>query len=146
MAFLMLKTLSKTLLAISCFAIVGCTTTNRLGQFTAASSNNVRNLQYDLSGKTKVRTKGETCVKSVFGFTWGRTADRLQIAMDEAIKTGQDKGIDGDLLVNVRIENEAFSLGFYSSNCVTVAGDLVKIKIQNTRSAVLDSSKTKPGL
>ena len=31
---------------------------------------------------------------------------RLQEAMDRAIRNGQDQGIDGDLLVNVRIKRQ----------------------------------------
>ena len=124
----MFKTLLKIGLSASCLIAVGCSSNHRLGQFTAASTNNVRNLNYDIANNTKVSTEGETCIKSVLGISWGDQEDRLQIAMDNAIKTGQNNGIDGDLLVNVRINNKFSYYVVYGSNCLKVSGDLVKIK------------------
>ena len=113
-------------------SIDGCTPKQpsyRLGQFTVASSNNVRNLNYSIMNKTKAPTRGEDCFK--IGL---RPYDsRLQRAMDDAIKNGQNKGIDGDILVNVRIDQEVISknTGFLGMpemyNCMVVTGDLVKI-------------------
>jgi len=101
----------------------------RLGEFTVASSNNVRNLNYSIIDKTKASTRGEDC------FLMGLKANdsRIQRAMDDAIKNGQNKGLDGDLLVNVRIDQEFISknTGFLGMpqmyNCIIVTGDLVKI-------------------
>jgi len=124
----MFKTFLKIAFAVSCVTIVGCSTNHRLGQFTAASTNNVRNLNYDIESSTKVRTVGKTCIKSVLGIAWGEVEDRLQLAMDDAIITGQNSGLDGDLLVNVRISEKYSNYVVYGSSCLTVAGDLVQIK------------------
>ena len=102
----------------------------RLGQFTAASSFNVRNLNYEFDKNTKVSVVGEDC------FIVGQQPNtgRLQRAMDNAIKDGQNRGVDGDLLVNVRIDQQIKDkpngfLGFpIPNNCIIVSGDLVKIK------------------
>lgn len=106
--------------------LAGCTTTNRLGQFTAASSHNIRNLEYSLNNQTEAHTKGESCYTKVLWWTLGHTDDRLQRAMDDAIKKGREKIKDGDLLVNVRISLTENSFGF-RTNCYEVEGDLVSI-------------------
>lgn len=104
----------------------GCT--QRLGQFTAASTQNVRNLHYDITDNTKVRALGDSCIHTVILFPIGNQDDRIQRAMDDAIKNGHSKGLDGDLLVNARIDITAWYLPFiYGQNCVKVEGDLVKI-------------------
>ncbi|MDO3722239.1 hypothetical protein QVZ43_10940 [Marinobacter sp. chi1] len=117
------------LVAFVSFFLVGCAQTPeyRLGQFTAASSYNVRNLEYD-SG-TAVRVVGEDCHK--VGAMPNNS--RLQRAMDDAIKNGQDDGVKGDLLVNVRIDqvqkNKPGFLGLPSPhNCIEVEGELVTLR------------------
>lgn len=115
------------LIGLSSLLFVGCSANYRMGQFTAASSNNVRNLNYEIATKTKVRTEGQTCIQNVMGFSWGDRDDRIQRAMDAAIQKGQDNAIDGDLLVNVRIEQEITSYVFYGTDCMKVAGDLVQL-------------------
>lgn len=106
---------------------VGCSSTRRLGQFTAASSHNVRNLNYSIEDGTKVLVKGSSCYSTVFGFSFGEFDDRIQRAMDAAIANGQKKGLDGDLLVNVRIAETKRNLIFFGKNCMVVQGNLVKV-------------------
>jgi hypothetical protein len=104
----------------------GCATS--LGQFTVISSNNVRHLNYSIEDKTKVRTEGSACSRNLFGFIpISQQDDLLQRAIDNAISNGQDKGIDGDLLVNGRITYEPTTLVIYNDLCYSVKGDLVKI-------------------
>lgn len=114
-----------------CTVLMGCTTQTpeyRLGQFTAASSFNVRNLNYDSTTATRVR--GEDC------FQVGQQPNdsRLQRAMDQAIQNGQDKGITGDLLVNVRIDQVRKNKpgNFFGlpapHNCIEVEGELVTLR------------------
>ena len=57
---------------------------------------------------------------------------RLQRAMDDAIKNGQEEGVTGDLLVNVRIDqvqkNKPGFLGLPTPhNCIEVEGELVTL-------------------
>ena len=103
----------------------------RLGQFTVASSNNVRNLSYSIDNNTKATTSGEDCYMIEDG---SPNDSRLQRAMDQAIKAGQEAGVDGDMLVNVRIDQKVVQrpgkiLGIFPDNydCLIVTGDLVKI-------------------
>ena len=103
----------------------------RLGQFTVASSNNVRNLSYSIADKTKATTTGDDCY--MIGDE-SPNDSRLQRAMDNAIKAGQEAGVDGDMLVNVRIDQKVVDrpgkiLGIFhdSYDCLVVTGDLVKI-------------------
>ena len=100
----------------------GCSPTVRLGDFTAASSFNVRNLNYDQLAQKRV--KGESCGYIFLLIRFGEWDRRIQRAMDKAIKAGQKAGVGGDLLVNVRIESKPVAFG----NCMVVTGDLVKIK------------------
>ncbi len=118
------------LLAVVCLCLVlsACVSTKRLGQFTAASTNNVRNLKYSQSTGSKTRVLGKSCYTKVFGFKFGNDDDRLQRAMDDAIADGQDAGIDGDLLVNVRIQIEHRNYIVYGKNCMVVQADLVKVQ------------------
>lgn len=104
----------------------GCST--RLGKFTVASSNNVRGLDYSITDKTKQHVTGDSCIHSVLLIPIGHFDDRLQRAMDAAIASGLASGLDGDLLVNVRIDHNAWSAIVYGQDCLSVEGDLVKIK------------------
>lgn len=119
--------LAKGLVALLVLTLLaGCST--RLGQFTAASSMNVRNLDYSLAEKTTARTTGDSCIHIVFFFIpIGDFNDRIQRAMDNAIQNGRSRGLDGDLLVNTRIDHSAWTTGIYGQNCITVEGDLVTI-------------------
>ena len=73
-----------------------------MGQFTAASSFNIRGLRYETASGTKTLTEGRSC----YDIGSSSPDGRLQEAMDHAIREGQKKGIDGDLLVNVRIKRQ----------------------------------------
>ena len=99
----------------------------RLGHFTAASSFNVSNLDYDLTSGQKV--EGEDCHR----IDESPNDSRLQRAMDNAIRAGQEEGLSGDLLVNVRIDQKVKRkpgfLGLPTKhNCIIVKGDLVSLK------------------
>lgn len=107
--------------------LAGCSSSARMGQFTAASSMNVRNMNYSIENQTEAHVKGESCFKTITFFTLGNTDDRLQRAMDDAIQKGREKVPSGDLLVNVRISMSAFSVPFYHKNCYEVEGDLVSL-------------------
>ena len=114
---------------ISCSTMTACTTTSSLGHFTAASTHNVRNLDYDIANHTKVRTEGEACIKTFLGLiNLGEDENRQEIALNNAIRSGQGNGTDGDLLVNVLITETYTSLPGYRSNCIVVAGDLVRLQ------------------
>jgi hypothetical protein len=118
--------LSGALGSILILNLTGCS--QRLGQFTAASTQNVRNLNYNISDNTKVKAFGDSCITTVIFFPVGNQDDRIQRAMDDAINNGHSKGLDGDLLVNARIDLTAWYVPFLvGQNCVTVEGDLVKI-------------------
>ncbi|MCP5326036.1 MAG: hypothetical protein H7A09_06885 [Oceanospirillaceae bacterium] len=110
---------------LSLVVLAGCST--RLGQFTAASSMNVRNLEYSLPNNTAAHTEGDSCIHTVFVFPIGNKDDRIQRALDNAIQNGRQKGIDGDLLVNARIDHSAWWAFLYGQDCVSVEGDLVKL-------------------
>lgn len=114
----------------TCLALAACAPLPpqyRLGQFTAASSFNVRNMSYDQS--TAVRVTGMDCHKVGVA----PNDARLQRAMDAAIREGQGQGVGGDLLVNVRIdqivEHRPGFLGLPEPHlCLKVEGDLVALK------------------
>lgn len=126
--------MNKGIIAVAMSSVLmGCavqTPEYRLGQFTAASSFNVRNLNYDSTSATRV--KGEDCHQV------GQQPNdsRLQRAMDQAIQNGQDEGITGDLLVNVRIDQvqkrkPGNFLGFPAQhNCIVVEGELVALQAE----------------
>jgi len=121
--------IKKSLLAVSAIALLGFSgCSQHLGQFTIASTNNVRNLHYNIQDKTKVRTDGYSCARNIFGIPINQQDDLLQRAMDNTISNGQAKGVDGDALVNVRINSSNTILIIYNDTCYEVQGDLIKIK------------------
>ena len=121
--------------ALIAITLVGCATplpARNIAYFTAASSIKVSSLSYD--PRESVRVKGEDCIHR------GAISDeaRIQRAMDNAIRNGQQKLPDADLLVNVTIENtfparveqDPF-LPIKVSNaydCIEVTGELVRLK------------------
>jgi hypothetical protein len=106
--------------------LAGCA--KHLGQFTAASTQNIRNLHYSVADNTVTKTEGEACARNILGIPINQQDDLLQRAMDNAIENGRKKGIDGDLLVNVRIKRTHTTLILYNDTCYIVTGDLVKIE------------------
>jgi len=118
----------------------GCVTppdvNERLGQFTAASSFDIRNLAYEKSQKTTTFVEGKSCYKvNPYSLIYmeGPRDNMIQRAMDEAIRNGQKDGVDGDLLVNARIEKktEHRKISIFLTEryeCIFVSGDLVRIK------------------
>ncbi len=136
----MLKTI---IAAILMFLMAGCAklppeTNERLGQFTAVSSFNVRNLAYEKKEHTVAFTSGKSCYQvdpTDLSVISGSVDNLLQRAMDDAIRKGQESGIDGDLLVNARVmrtteykEEGTFFKDIERYECMVVEGDLVKIK------------------
>lgn len=105
----------------------GCATS--LGDFTVVSSNNVRNLNYSIENKTKAKAEGSACARSIFFFPINQQDELLQRAIDNAISNGQEQGVDGDLLVNVRITYEPTSFLFYNDLCYSVKGNIVKLEV-----------------
>ena len=91
---------------------------HNLGQFTTASSMNVRNLEYSPTNSASVR--GKSCLY----FFVGQHSGRLQAAMDDAIRNGRAKGLDGDILMDVRMNITVYPF----VNCVSVTGTLVQLK------------------
>jgi hypothetical protein len=93
-----------------------------------ASSQNVRNLKYETLGDKAATAKGESCMRIILFFPVGQLTGRFQAAMDDAINNARKSGIDGDLLVNVRIKASMFNLLLYAQDCVYVTGNLVKLE------------------
>ena len=108
-----------------------------LGQFSVISSFNINNLLYEKIQNTDNYTKGETCYQvnlQDLAYLSGPKDNLVQRAVDEAIRNGQQAGITGDILVNVRIEQKTaykekgvFFKTKERYECVSVEGDLVKL-------------------
>jgi len=108
------------------FSFSGCST--HLGDFTAVSSHNVRNLKYRIEDRSKSITAGFACARNIFGIPINQQDNLLQRAMDNAIRNGHNKGVDGDLIVNARIKANNTTLIIYNDICYEVTGDLIKVK------------------
>jgi len=103
--------------------LTGCT--NRLGNMTVVSTNNIDGLNAKIT--TKNRVKGESCIRSFLFIPFGDFQNRLQIATDNAIDNGHKAGLEGDVLVNAKINVSDWSLLIYGQNCLTVEGDLIPL-------------------
>ena len=131
----------KRLLPIICVCAVvlglaGCTTrTYSLGRLTLVSTQNIRDLQYEVgaNSETAAIVEGESCLTVKPGFivpnASGDATGRINKAIDSAIANGRKKGIDGDVIVNAqidyRVENSTSGTDRY---CTTVKGLLVKLR------------------
>ena len=119
--------IKKGLLAVAAIAVLGfsgCST--RLGNMTVVSTNNVDGLNAHVT--KDVRTTGESCIKRVIIFPFGDFQNRLQIATDNAIDNGHKKGIQGDVLVNTKINVSDWYIPLiYGQNCLIVEGDLIPL-------------------
>ncbi len=76
--------LTGALASILILGLSGCT--QRLGQFTAVSTQNVRNLNYDIADNTKIKAEGDSCIRTFFIIPVGHDDDRIQRAIDDTIK------------------------------------------------------------
>jgi len=101
----------------------GCTT--RLGNMTVVSTNNVDGLAADV--KTEQRVEGKSCNHAFLIIPWGDFQNRLQIATDNAIDNGHKAGIQGDVLINAKINVTSWTALIYAQNCLTVKGDLIPL-------------------
>jgi len=119
--------IKKGLLAVSILALIGfsgCST--RLGNMTVMSTNNIDGLQVHVTKKN--RAAGESCVRTFIIFPVGDFKNRLQVATDNAIDNGHSKGINGDALVNAKIDISAWYIPLiYGQNCMSIEGDLVPL-------------------
>jgi len=101
----------------------GCTT--RLGNMTVVSTNNVDGLAADV--KTEQRVEGKSCNHAFLIIPWGDFQNRLQIATDNAIDNGHKAGLQGDVLINAKINVTSWTALIYAQNCLTVKGDLIPL-------------------
>ncbi|WP_108651803.1 hypothetical protein [Dongshaea marina] len=122
-----------------------------LGHFTAASSFDVRGLDYDKLAANRSLVTGKACYEvdpKTLAYLRGPKENVMQRAMDNAIRNGQKQGIDGDLLVNVRVEQRTEHRtvgGFFKSEkrreCVFVSGELVELKEPSTPAQTKKATK-----
>jgi len=103
--------------------LTGCS--NRLGNMTMVSTNNIDGLNAKVT--TKNRVVGESCIHNLLFIPWGDFQNRLQIATDNAIDNGRKAGLAGDVLVNAKIDVSAWTVILYGENCLKVEGDLVPL-------------------
>ena len=118
-----MKRLVLSVLAVGMLAgFTGCST--RLGNMTVVSTNNVGGLNAKVSDKQ--RAEGESCIHTALIFPFGDFQNRLQIATDNAIDNGHKAGLQGDVLVNAKIDVSAWYIPLiYGQNCMQVKGDLI---------------------
>ena len=119
----MLKKLSIVTLFAGAILFSGCTT--RLGNMTVVSTNNVDGLSTNVTPDKRV--KGESCNHHFLIIPWGDFQNRLQIATDNAIDNGHKAGLQGDVLVNAKINVTDWGFIIYGQNCLTVEGDLIPL-------------------
>ena len=98
-----------------------------MGRFTAISTFNVIDLTYEKSLAAEV--EGEDCYEEGME----PNDSRVERAIDDAIRNGQAREIEGSLLVNVRIDQvRKYKPGFLRlpmpNNCIVVKGDLVRVR------------------
>lgn len=122
-----IKQLTVASAALSLLTLSACAT--RLADFTAVAVEDVENLSYKLDSKKDQSVTGKACSHSVFLIPIPTKGNKLQNAIQNAIDQGNSRGIAGDLLVNVKVEQTVWSIPpTYGQDCVKVEGDLVQVK------------------
>ena len=118
----MKKVLIATSVAMLLFS--GCTA--RLGNMTAITTKNIDNLNTDVGVDRKV--EGESCQYTAFIFPYGDLQTKLQIATENAIDNGRASGLEGDTIINAKIDATGWYIPLiYGEGCVSVKGDLIKL-------------------
>jgi hypothetical protein len=118
--------MKKTLLALSIGALLFSGCTHRLGNMTVVSTNNIDGLKAEV--KSEQRIIGESCNYTAIIFPFGDFENRLQIATDKALDNGHNAGLKGDVLVNAKIDVNAWYIPFiYGQNCLRVQGDMIPL-------------------
>ncbi len=111
----MRKPLVITIAAVMASLLPGCSSTS---SFTALSSKNVNtnSVKIDKS-KMMAHTTGQDCKHIIFFVPTG--VPQVKEAIDRALEAGR-----GNILLNARIEESAFSIGIFGKMCYTVEGDV----------------------
>lgn len=142
-----MKNIFKSLLILLLLFSTSCTT--KIGKFTVISTDNVRGLEY--SGKNReefIVSEGKSCNHRIYlsrailgvftlGVAWfmpsfdismgDEAEDRVTSAVEDAIKSGKNKGVfDGDLLVNATIKERNIIIPIlYGYKCILTEGEVV---------------------
>ena len=117
--------------SLALFLIIGFTgCQHSLGQFTVASTHQVRNMNY--TTENKVEVSGSACARNILGLPINQQDDLLQRAVDNAIQDGQSsifgKEVDGDMLVNIRLYSDTTTFLIYNDSCYLLEAYLVKME------------------
>lgn len=135
------------ILLISILAI-SSSCTSKLGNFTVISSQNVRGLEYKGVNRDELQpVKADSCTHRIyltrtalgiitFGVAWfmppfdivlGESEkERLETAVDNAIKEGKRGVFDGDMIANAVVKEKNIIIPLiYGYKCIIVEGDVV---------------------
>lgn len=111
-------------LSIAALLFTGCS--QRLGNMSVMSTNPINDLSPQVNANSTV--KGESCYQTFFVVPVGDFYNRLQVATDNAINNGHTAGLQGDTLINAKVDESFWFIPFiYGHNCTIVSGNLVKL-------------------
>lgn len=142
----LINSLTKTLLICTILFSTSCTT--KLGDFTVISTKNVRGLEHAGKNRDEIKsTTAKSCTHRIYltrtvlgfvtlGIAWfmppfdlvlgENEKDRMESAVDAAMKEGKKSVFDGDILANAVIKQKNIIVPlFYGYKCIQVEGDVV---------------------
>lgn len=121
--------MKKTILAAGfIFALLTTGCSQNIGNLEVAAVDSVENLKMS-KATDKNRVEGESCIHNLLLIPFGRFTNRVQYAIDDAIQNGgKENAIEGDLLKNVKISLNTWTVFLYGQNCINVEGNLVKVE------------------
>jgi len=112
------------ILSIVALLFTGCS--QRLGNMSVVSTNNIHGLTPNVNVNSAV--EGKSCYQTFFVVPVGDFYNRLQVATDNAINNGRAAGLQGDTLINAKVDESFWFIPFiYGHNCTIVSGNLVKL-------------------
>jgi hypothetical protein len=144
-----IKSITNTIkVSVIIFALLTVSCTSKLGDFTVISNQNVRGLEYGGKNRDEVQhVEAKSCTHRVYltrtalgfvtlGIAWfmppfdivmgEKENDRMETAVDKAMKEGKKGVFDGDILSNAVIkETNVIVPLFYGYKCISAEGDVV---------------------
>ena len=120
------------LLLVASGLLLGCSAeppdATPLASFSVISTANVRNLKVAIAIDFNQRVTGKACSRRGFGRAEKIAFHELfPTAVENAIKSGREHGMDGDLLVNAQFFRIYDAKAAETLECVMVEGNLVKM-------------------
>jgi len=107
--------------------ISGCSA--RMGSMSVLSTEHISNL--DVKKDHKKVVTGESCERNYFLlFPTGDMQNKVELATERAIESGHKQGLEGNVLIDAKMDMKVTEYLLYSKYCVVVTGQLDTLRLK----------------